>query len=175
MINRLLNISIIFSLSLLLALNTSCKKKEETNEAINNLMGTWTFNNSDVNLSVDGVDLVTYMVDNFEYSQQEAETLVAYFKLAIGADNQGTINFKDDNTYQLNNSDGEENGSWSMDSEGTILTLNFAGETDNLNIITLNSSSLVLNIPTESEEVDLDDDGDVETTVDVDIELNLSK
>jgi hypothetical protein len=173
--NPLLKSALIFSLVLSIVIGNSCKKDEETNEAINNLLGTWTINNSDVNLSVDGVDLVTYMVDNFGYSQQEAETLVSYFKLAIGADSQGTINFKDDNTYQLINSDGEENGSWSVNDEGSILTLEFAGEVDNLNIVSLTSSNLKLTVPTESEEVDLDDDGDVETTVDVDIELNLSK
>ena len=76
--NRLLSIALIFSLSLLLAFNTSCKKDEETNQPdapVNNIIGIWTINNSNVDLTVDGVDLVTYMTTNFEYTQQEAEVL----------------------------------------------------------------------------------------------------
>ncbi|MEZ5197100.1 MAG: DUF4923 family protein [Bacteroidales bacterium] len=166
---------LLFTLMLSMVLVSSCKKETEDEKTQNDLIGTWNIDNSTADLSVGGVDLVTYMTTNFEYTEQEAQMLVNFFTSGIEAGNQGTINFKDDNTYQFTNSEGVENGTWSINNDGNTLVLVYENETDNLTIVSLSSSNLKLRIPTETEDIDLDDDGDNETTVNIDMTLNLSK
>lgn len=166
---------LLLSLILTMVLVSSCNKETEDEKAQNELIGTWNIDNSTADLSVGGVDLATYMTTNFNYTEEQAQMMVNLFTSGIEAGNQGTINFKDDNTYQFTNSEGVENGTWSINNDGSTLVLVYENETDNLTIVSLSSSNLKLRIPTESETVDLDDDGDDETTIDVDIELNLSK
>ncbi len=115
------------------------------------------------------------MTTNLDYTEQQAQMLVDIFTAGMEASNQGTVNFKDDNTYTLTNADGVENGTWSVNNDGSTLTMVYQNETDNLTILSLSSSNLKLKIPTETETVDLDDDGTEETTIDIEMELNLSK
>lgn len=169
--------TIVLFMTLIFTMNIlqSCNKEDDEEKATNNLLGTWTIGSTSADLSVDGVDMVTYMTTNFEYTEQTAQMLIDFFTAGIETSNQGTINFKDDNTYQLINSDGTEDGTWSLSNDGNTLTLVYENETDNLTIVNLTSSNLKLRIPTETEDIDLDDDGDNETTVDINMELNLSK
>lgn len=172
--NPLLTLALFFSICLTLIITPSCNKDEEE-KATNNLLGTWTIGTTSADLSVDGEDLVTYMTTNFDYTEQSAQFLVNIFTGALESENQGTITFNDDNTYRLVNSDGTEDGTWSIHNDGNTLTLVYENETDNLTILSLSASNLKLRIPTETEDIDLDDDGDNETTVDINMELNLSK
>ena len=169
--------TIVLFMTLIFTMNIlqSCSKEDEEEKATNNLLGTWTIGTTSADLSVDGVDMVTYMTTNFDYTEQTAQMLIDFFTAGIETSNQGTINFKDDNTYRLINSDGTEDGTWSLSNDGNTLTLVYEDETSNLTIVSLTSSNLKLQIPTETEDVDLDDDGDNETTVDINMELNLSK
>lgn len=173
------NLALIFFFSITILFSTSCNKdddnEDDNQKATNDIHGTWTIGQSSVDLSVGGVDLVEYMTTTFGYSQQEADMMVGFFTNAMQAGSQGTITFNDDGTYKLVNSDGTENGTWSINNDGATLTLVFEGETDNLNIISLSSSSMKLAIPTDTEEVDLDGDDENETTISIDMELNLSK
>lgn len=168
-------LALLITLTLSISLTTSCSKESEDEKKTNDLIGTWTIGNTTADLSVGGVDMVTYMTTNFDYTEEQAQMLVNLFTAGLEGSNQGTVNFKDDNTYTLTNSDGVENGTWSVNNDGSTLTLVYQNETDNLTIVSLSSSNLKLRIPTETEEVDLDDDGIDETTVDIDMELNLSK
>ncbi len=167
--------ALIVILAISISLTTSCSKESEDEKKSNDLIGTWTIDNTTADLSVGGVDIVTYMTTNFDYTEQQAQMLVDIFTAGMEASNQGTVNFKDDNTYTLTNSDGVENGTWSVNNDGSTLTMVYQNETDNLTILSLSSSNLKLKIPTETETVDLDDDGTEETTIDIDMELNLSK
>lgn len=169
-----ISVLIIF-LSFSISLTTSCSKESEDEKKTNDLIGTWTIGSTTADLSVDGVDMVTYMTTNFDYTEEQAQFMVNLFTAGLEGSNQGTINFKDDNTYTLTNSDGVENGTWSVNNDGSTLTLVYENETDNLTIVSLSSSNLKLRIPTETEDIDLDDDGVDETTIDIDMELNLSK
>jgi len=173
--NLLPKLTMLISISIAIVLTSSCSKEDENEQASNDLLGTWTFGQSSVDLSVGSVDLVDYMVANFEYTQQEAEIMVSFFTTAMQSANQGTITFNENGNYQLVNSDGTENGTWSIDNDGNTLTLVYEGETDNISIISLSASSMKLGIPTETAEIDLDGDDENETTVNIDSELNLSK
>ncbi len=169
------NLAILGILSVLIISGSSCKKEDDNEKAANDLHGTWTINQTNVDLTVDGVDLVDYMVSNFTYTQQQAQAMVDIFTVSLQSGNSGTITFREDNTYTFVNNDEEENGTWSIGNDGATLTMNFDNEADNLTILSLSSSSLKLQIPTESEMADLDGNGEDETEIDIDTELTMSK
>ena len=164
-------------MSLSLVFFNSCEKDEGT-KASSDLIGTWNIDNSTVSVTVGGVDLVTYLMDAMELTQEEAEFMAGFFT-DFGS-MSGTVTFNDDNTYQAKMVGEEvENGTWSISSDGKTLSLKESGDSedsaDNLTIITLTPSNLVIALPAESEMVDLDDDGTDETQMDISIELRLSK
>jgi len=173
--NPLLTLALIFTLSLTIIIASSCSKETDSEKAKNDLIGTWTIDNTTSDLTVGGVDLVTYMTTNFDYTQQEAETLVNAFIAAIDVSNEGTINFRDDDTYRITTPDETEDGTWSVNDDGNKLILVYDDGTDNLTIVNLSSSDLTVSFPTETEDVDLDDDGDDETTINIDMTVDLSK
>lgn len=173
--NSLQNLAILFFLSIGILFSTSCSKEDANEEATNDLLGTWTMGQSTVDLTVDGVDLVEHMATTLGIPEQQAEAMVAFFTASMQQGAQGTITFKDDNTYQFVNSQETENGTYSIGNDGQTLTLNYENEVDNLTIVSLSSSNMQLALPQESEEIDLDGDDENETTVDINMTLNLSK
>lgn len=173
--NTLSKLGFIFTLVLSIIIVTSCNKESEGEKATNDLLGTWTFSGTDVELTANGQDIIDYMTSDFGYTQEQAQMLVDIYTAGIEAGNTGTINFKDDNTYHMVSPDGNEDGTWSMSEDGNTLTVKFEQETDNLTVVSLSSSALTLKLPSETEEVDFDDDGDNETTLEIKMELKLTK
>jgi len=174
--NLLQKLSILFFISSLILISPACSKDDDEDEkASNDLHGSWTINETVLDLSVDGVDLVDYLVNEMNYTEQEAQFMVDFYSNAIQAGNQGNITFNDDNTYKYVNNGDEENGTWSISNDGNTLTMVYENETDNLTILSLTSSSLKLKLPTETEQVDIDGDDVEETTIDMDMEIHLTK
>lgn len=171
----LLKFTILFTLVLSVILVTSCSKESEEEKATNNLIGTWTFGDTDVELTANGQDIIDYMTSNFDYTPEQAQMLVDIFTAGMASENTGTVNFKDDNTYHSVTPDGNEDGTWSMSEDGNTITLKYEQETDNFTIVSLSSSAMTLKLPTETEDVDFDDDGDDETTLEIKMELKLTK
>lgn len=126
----------------------------------NDLIATWTINDVDFVMTIDGQDLVTWFVENTELTQTQAEELAEIFEGEMGISTNGTVTSNDDNTFTLNFDGDVENGTWSKN--GDQLTLNTDGEVIDLDILTLNSNTLIVQM-VESETEDMDDDGSVET------------
>jgi hypothetical protein len=173
--NSLHKLPVLIFLSALIIFSVSCKKEDEEEKASNDLHGTWTFKETNVDLSVGGVDLVDYLVNTMGYSATEAQFMVDFYVNAMESSNQGTITFNDDNTYKYVDGQGEENGTWSITNDGNTLTMVYDGETDNLTILSLSSSSLKLRLPPETESVDMDGDDVEETDITVVMEISLTK
>jgi hypothetical protein len=82
----------------------------------------------------------------------------------------GTLQIKDDNTY-ISNFGGEiEDGTWALNSDGDVLTID-GGTVDEMviNIISITETTLVVSTDTE-EFVDIDDN---EITPDVEVSLSV--
>ena len=146
-------------------------------EATNLLIGTWSIDETIAEVSVDGVDIVTYLVNNYGYDADSAQTELDLFTELMHWENEGTINFKSDNTYyaEFTNTNESEDGTWTITNDGKTLKIFFDNEEDRLNIQNLSASAATFNLPTETEDADLDDDGVNETTLDINVSLKLSK
>jgi len=169
--------SLLILMSLSLGFLTSCEK-DEGEKASSDLIGTWTIQESSMDVTIDGVDLVAYLMTALGIPEAQAKVFADLFLASEGGMSPtGTITIKDDNTYTAN-MDGEvENGTWAVSSDGKTLTISGTDEygpySDVLTIVSLSSSQLVLTITEDSEE-DLDDDG-VDETLDIVITLTLTK
>lgn len=177
----------LFKLALLLIISTSiisissCKKDKNDDNQTNSIIGIWTFNNTMVNTTVGGMDLVEYLTTNFDITTEEAQAYKDLLKedYPVEDTNTATVEFKADESYHIATIDmtDEENGSWSMSSDGKMLSLVDSDQyqTD-LEIVSLTTSSFILTtILDKSDEFDFDQDGVNETTIDIIAELHLSK
>lgn len=152
----------------------SCSDDDEVNQA--DLIGIWNVNDVEADITVNELDIIQYLTEEAGYSTQEAiifEGIYRAFYEATVA--EATFEFKADNSYEVKipNQD-DETGTWTLNSNATILTID-EGTNDEaiINIQTLTSNTLV--VVFEEEEIDdLDEDGTDETLL-VNVTLNLSK
>jgi len=162
-----------------LVLFNSCEK-DEGEKVSSDLIGTWTVKESSMDVTVGGVDLVSYIMTAFEIPEAQAQLFADLFLADEGGmAPTGTITIKDDNTYTANMDGESESGTWAVSMDGKTLTISGTDEygpySDDLTIVSLSSSQLVLSITEDSEDVDLDDDDVAETTLDFSITMTFTK
>ncbi|MEQ9425965.1 MAG: lipocalin family protein [Cyclobacteriaceae bacterium] len=133
------------------------------------LIGIWTVSDAALEITIDGEDFIQWFIDNLGITEAEAEVELEDFSFDV----TGTITFNADGTYSSNFSGDSESGTWAL--VGSTLTLTEAGETsgDQLQVVSLNSSTLVLGFD-ESDFDDFDDDGTDEALV-ISLELTFTK
>ena len=171
------NFLIVMSLSILLF--TSCET-DEGEKVQSDLIGTWTIDESTVDMTIGGVSLVTFLMNTYQASEAEAKAFADIIMAEFESEISGTITFNGDNTYQAKMGDEVENGTWSVSSDGNTLTITGVDDdgttySDDLIIVSVSSSMLVVSPPAETEDIDLDDDGVNETTMQIALELTLTK
>lgn len=164
------------SLAVLLLLTStfmSCNNDDDDPKASNDLIGTWTVESSSIEMIIGDKSITEFLMEMLSISQAEAE-LFADLYLEDYGDFDGTITFKDDNTYVADFGDGVDTGTWKLSADGKTLTLDqgTADETD-VQVITLSSVKLEIEI-SESSMEDIDDDG-IDDEVSVNISLTLKK
>ncbi|WOK05143.1 lipocalin family protein [Imperialibacter roseus] len=134
---------ILFLPFVVLTLLAACGGKDD--EGVSSpLIGTWKYSSVDViELSINGQDVVAYLIAEFELSEAEAQEIADGF--SINAEEESditnvTIEFKADNTY-VSSQPGEdsETGTWSLSSDGKMLTV----DDQTFEVQTLTSSKLV--------------------------------
>jgi hypothetical protein len=143
------------------------------------LIGKWTIDDSEVSVTVEGVDFVTYLVESMGMTQEQAEMIAGFMTGGTGSAPTGTITFNEDGTYSAMVDGDAESGTWSLSSDGKVLTISGTDEdgsySDELMVESLTSSKLVLVLAEETEDVDMDDDGVDETTLEYNMKLILVK
>jgi len=180
--NSLLKFSLVLTISIALISFSSCKKDDQDNNNNNNtsinssnLTGTWTMSSSEVDMKAGGMNIIDYMVNTLGYSQQQAQTINDFMMTSFKNSFTGTVTFNSDNTYFVDTPEDDENGTWALSGDGKTLTLTHDEGTDNLSVVSYNSNTLVLDLPTETEMVDFDGDDIEETNVTMDVRLTLTK
>jgi hypothetical protein len=136
----------------------ACQKDNSTGGS-GNIVGKWSVTSSNVKITVNGTDIVQYLVDNLGLTQQQAETMANSY--ATEAMN-GTIEFKSDGTYSTTSDQGTTTGTWDLSSDKKKLTLD-AGTSDEviIDVKSLTSSKLVLTeTDTQTEDVNADNTPD---------------
>lgn len=152
----------------------SCSDDDEINQA--NIIGVWRVNNVDIDLTVNDIDVFEYLTEVAGYSTQEATLLESLYSSLIEASlSDLTVEFKADNTYEAKlPNENPDTGTWVVNSNGTVLTLDEG--TNEESVFTINSlTSNALNLSVEQNEAeDLNEDGTNETLV-ANVSLSLTK
>ncbi len=154
------DITVLIALMALCLMLVSCSDDDEDDQSL--IVGTWTAQSATIDFSIDGQDLADFLV-GLGLSEEEAEV----FETALDDGEQefssGTVTFNADGTYQAEDDSEVTNGTWSVNSDNTVLTLDLGtADEQTANILTLSQSELVLQFLEEQME-DLDLDGDAET------------
>lgn len=154
---------------------TGCNNDDEEPE-INPIIGIWTI--SDVNLVTELGDMSVkeFLMEVGGLSEGSAAGYALLFESLLDATFNGTIEFKEDNTYESYIAGEEEDGTWHLNSAGNELTLN-SGTPDEtvVSVLTLTDDTLKLSLSTS----DLANIDDVSMIPDLDIsiavEMTLTK
>ena len=165
---------LVFSLSF--SLVSSCTKISENVYAANALVGVWRLAGTTIEITVEEVDVIEYLMITFGYTEDEAQEIKDDIVDGIFDNYINSITFYGDKTFQATMSDyAKESGTWSMSADGKTLKLFFKEEEVSLTILEQTSSALKLRFPTKFEDVDIDEDGVNETTLEINIEQGLTK
>ncbi|WKK84877.2 hypothetical protein [Marivirga arenosa] len=163
------NLKLLFVLVASMFLFQACNDDETAKEG--EVEGLWNVTNFTVDFTINGESFTDFFADDQSTADLVEEILTASFEDSFG----GTIEFKSDGSYVAqddNNTTGE--GTWSINSDGTVLTLDGGtAEEFSFDVITATKSSLVLNY-TESQSQDIDFDGTTDE-VSTSLDLTLSK
>ena len=167
---------LLFGLMAFLLTYTGCKDDDEKDNKSALLIGEWTIDDADITATIQGMSIKDFFMNVGGLGEAEAELYATIFEALLGSSFSGTIEFKDDNTYESFIAGELDDGTWSMNSDGTVITLD-GGTSDEtaISVITLTSSMMKGSFNT-SEFADIDDDPatpDVE--IDIDVVLTLVK
>ena len=155
---------------------TGCNSDDDGDPVINPLIGVWTI--SDVNLVTEFGDMSVkeFLMEVGGLSDLDATGYTILFESLLESTFNGTIEFKDDNTYESNIAGEMEEGTWNLNSDGDELTLN-ANTSDEtvVNVITLTENTLKLSLNT-SELANIDDESLIpDLDISIAVEMTLTK
>jgi len=155
---------------------TGCNSDDNDDPVINPLIGIWTI--SDVNLVTElgEMSVKEFLMEVGGLSDLDATGYTILFESLLESTFNGTIEFKDDNTYESNIAGEMEEGTWHLNSDGDELTLN-SGTSDEtiVNVITLTENTLKLSLNT-SELANIDDESLIpDLDISIAVEMTLTK
>ncbi len=141
-------------ISMSLVFTTACEKEDEGITA--SIVGSWTITETTMDMTIDGVSWIDYMVNELGWTAETAE--IEWTEMQSETDMEGTVEFKDGGVFTSAFEDEDpESGSWTLDHEK--LTINVEGDdTMVFEVITLSESKLVIKL-TEIDSDDMDQDG----------------
>lgn len=141
------------------------------------LVGTWTYDSVFIAITIDGQDLMSYLMDNYEITEEEAaemqkdfEEEYAYEEYLYAAMNS-SIEFNEDGSFMVKYPGGEESGSWTKNENDLIIT--YDGESQAVSVLELTMGNIVLGLDElVSEDVNGDENDE---TISITVRLILAK
>jgi hypothetical protein len=149
---------------------TGCKKDKKASD---DLVGTWTVGTTSFTSMIGTMTLNQYITDVMGWTAAEALAYTAIINQTIQQSFTGTITIKSDNTYTSNLGGDTDSGTWSLNSDGTKLTINSSSTgIQVIDITEITSSVLKIKLTNVFSE-DVNSDGTPESiTVVADITFN---
>lgn len=165
----------IATLLLGLLLTTACNDDDEP--GISEIVATWNFGSLDFDILINDKTLINYLVQDEGLSQSEALAAEAFFKASIANElplNNSTITFKPDGTYEVReNGTVQDSGTYELNAAKTILRLTSGGVTDEVEVLELNQTRLVIKF-SEVENDDFTEDG-IPEKIQVNVTIRFTK
>ena len=157
-----LRLSALLFFPLLILLFTGCGDDDDDSDQ-DDLIGTWQLSSANTQITIDGQDLIEWLADQLGISEDEAEDLSDQFSEVFEVEDfEETLTFNVDGTVESESDGDTEAGEWML--SGDTLTITIDGDSASFEVVTLNSSTLVLQI-NDTQNQDLDGDGSPEELV----------
>lgn len=172
----LINRHFLSSMLLLAVLfTTACSNDDEP--ANSEIVATWNFGSLDFDILINDKTLLNYLVQDQGLSQAEALAAEAFFKASIASEiplNNSTVTFKPDGTYEVReNGAVQDSGTYELNAAKTILKLTSGGITDEVEVLELNQTRLVIKF-SEVDNDDITEDG-IPEKIQVNITVRFTK
>ena len=163
------------SLAVSLFFVVSCDDNDEKLITPSNqlLEGTWSYEAAEIEFTVNGQDIIDYLIEVFELSDAQAAQIASMLKEDSFEFTNATWKFNRDNTFTAVQEDETTIGTWSQSDDKKKLTLTSDGETDIVDVLVLTTSKLQIFMSIE-DQIDIDEDG-INETIMIDAKLKLKK
>ncbi|MCH6199488.1 lipocalin family protein [Aquiflexum sp. LQ15W] len=171
-----LRLLVILGLLAIFSVLVSCNDDDEPK--VSPIVGTWNYDSYNLDITVDGQDLLTYLVQVMGLTQEEAIFAKAFFTASLfeETDLEGTtFTFNADGSYSVKNGGVEEDsGTYLVQNNNTKLVLTSTdGTVQEFVIETLTNNRLIVSFE-ESFEEDINEDETLEE-VGLDFEVTMVK
>jgi hypothetical protein len=146
-----------------------------SNISTSKIVGTWYTDSSRINLSINDTNLVDYLVERLQLTNNEAQLEFDSIVSEIKPNMVGQVSFNKDYTYNtLFNSEGGS-GLWEINSDETRVTLDPGTQDESeLRILSLDEYTVTIQFD-EFDPVDLDDDGFSDEELKIEVTLLFKK
>ncbi len=163
---KLMTVRNILLIAVLFFVLSNCTKDKE-----NYLIGTWTIAEYSVDVTVNGTDIIEYLMQEMGMSQNQAELYASFYTASVMS---GTIEFHDDGSFEANTNGDIYNGTWELSSDNSQLIFD-AGTDDEqiMDVESLKRKEMILSF-SETDSYDINGD-DTDDNLVVDARLTLEK
>lgn len=169
----------LFILGLLATFSVLVSCNDDDEPKVSQIVGTWNYDSYKLDITVDGQDLLNYLVQVMGLTQEEAIFAKAFFTASLFEDSDlegTTFTFNADGTYSVKNGGVEEDsGTYQVQNNNTklVLTSSDDGTVQEFEIETLTSNRMIVSFEDSFEE-DINEDETLEE-VGLDFELTMVK
>lgn len=153
----------------------SCERSEAISDA--DLVGTWEIEDASARIYVAGVDLTDVLKLTWSYAEDEAAAMADSMETVFLEGMEGSVMFEETHSFSIMlSNEPEETGTWSLNDEGTSISLAYDGSSfDELTIDSYEETTLIIQLPAEEEMMDMNSDGTEDISVDVIFQVVLER
>ncbi|MGY6523606.1 MAG: lipocalin family protein [Mongoliitalea sp.] len=168
------NLSKFFPLLLVFLMLTVSSCNNDDEPEVSPIVGVWSYDDFQLNITINGQPLVQFLQTIFGLSAQEAQAAAAEIRDSVfsAGDFEGTtLNFRSDGTYEIRvNGNLDESGTYELLNGNTLLRLSGEDFSTDFQVRTLSNNQLTIVL----EEEESDDFFDIGLPVLVRLQLQLS-
>lgn len=154
-------------------LGFSCSDDDEGESGSATVVGSWTYQSADLSITIGGMDYVEYLTSVLGVSEDVAQDGLDVAEVTFNSFDGFDIIFTEAGTYTVTQDGSTEEGTWSLNDAGTVLSLGTGSDAVILDVLTLNESTFSFG-SSATEEDDFDGDGVTEELA-IELVVNLTR
>jgi len=163
----------ILLLFMLVVFISSCSKEDEISATYNKICGEWVVSDIQFDMSISGQNFVDFLIDNYGFTEEEAQVESDENEFAYIESWTGTMHFKQDGNYEFNIGGEYFSGTWALSNDEKTIHVLLIRQYMNFNIVSVDEKIMKLRFD-QVYYVDIDNDGNKEA-IDYNNDFTLEK
>lgn len=148
-------------LLMLVVFTGSCNKEDEKSVTYTKICGEWAVSDIQFEVTLGGQSLVDILMETYGLSEEEAQTIAEENEAAYRESWTGTMQFKQDGTYEFNVGGEYYSGNWFLSEDEKTIHVFISGQYMDFDIISINENMMMLRFD-QIYYVDINEDGNKE-------------